>query len=94
MYLFFLGAWDYDRFEGEGRLITNNYTFAGTFSEQEPIGDGAFSFNNMCAQKGEYIMTRQVYYNMGDLVETFAPKWVCTALVSSSARRFKNIHLS
>lgn len=86
--------WDYDRFEGEGKLITKSFTFTGVFSEQEPIGDGTITFDNLCAQKGEHIMVRSVTYNKGELMETFVPKWICTALIGSAPRSEKEYQLS
>lgn len=92
--LFLQGMWDYDRFEGDGKLVTNDYTFRGAFSEQEPIGDGMYTFNNNCAQHGEYIMNRSVKFIQGEFMEVFTPKWFCTALAAAGAPREKNILLT
>jgi len=80
--------WDYDRFEGKGEIHTNSYTFSGTFAEQEPIGDGKYFFNNLCAQRGEYVMTRvlEAKGDFNEMGEVFVPKWICTALASSLPR--------
>ena len=80
------GNWSNGKFEEEGKLITPNYVFTGTFSGEEPVGPGKFHFDTGCEQEGEYVTKRIVRHtnNMREVVHV--PVWKCLSLYHASPR--------
>ncbi|XP_078354008.1 radial spoke head 1 homolog isoform X2 [Oculina patagonica] len=80
------GNWSNGKFEDEGKLITPNYTYTGTFTGEEPVGPGRFHFDTGCEQEGEYVTKREVRRtnNMREVVHV--PVWRCLSLYDARPR--------
>lgn len=68
--------------EGQGSYLFDGHKYVGTYTEDQPLGDGKFIFNHGAEQEGRFVVR-----SSEDADAAIKAKWVGGAVIIGNAEQ-------